>query len=140
MLCVAGESGVKGPSSMLVLLLLCWAPFSVFCMHLIYVQAARRCSRHQDLQQHYSPDTSLHWDSTPYSSFLRGNSHLQNLGWAIAVSAPSPGSSSILTAPLRAGGITPTENRRKLGPGEWPQPHLGRAILAGASGCLEPPP
>ena len=109
-------SGVKGPRSMLVLLLLCWAPFSVFCMHLIYVQAARRCSRHQDLQQHYSSDSSLHWDSTPYSSFLRGNSHLQNLGWAIAVSAPSPGSSSGPHCPSETRWYHPHGEQEEAGP------------------------
>ena len=89
---LAVMSRVKGPSTMPVHLLVHQAPFSVFCMCIIYVQATGRCSRDPGPQEHCSPDTSLHWNPTPCSSFLWGNSPLWSLGWAIAVSALSPGS------------------------------------------------
>ena len=48
--------------------------------------------------------------------------------------APKPSESTCLSPQRRTGGSW------AQGPGMWPQPPPGRAILGGASGCLEPLP
>ena len=122
-------------------LLVLRAPFSVFCMYIIYVQATGRCSRPQDLQEHCSPDTDLHWDPTPCSSFLRGNSLLWSLGWAIAVTALSPGSSSDPHCTSESRWYHPHREQEEAGPRVQEHGHvpcLGRTVRGGASVCFQP--
>ena len=67
-------------------------------------------------QEHCSPDTSLHWDPTPWSSLLR--EILPCAAWA----GPSLcqhchlGPNQDLTAPLRAGACHPNGEQEEAGP------------------------
>jgi len=105
-----------------------WAPFSVLCMYVIHVQQQGGAVT-PGPQEHCSPDTSLYWDPTSCSSFLRGNSLLWSLGWAIAVSALSPGSLSRPHCPSESTCLSPqqrTGGSWAQGPGMWPQPPPGK--------------
>ena len=119
-----------------------WAPFPVLCMYVIHVQQQGGAVT-PGPQEHCSPDTSLHWDPTPCSSFLQGNSLLWSLGWAIAVTALSPGSSSDPHCTSESRWYHPHGEQEEAGPRVQEcghSPHLGRTILGGASGCLKPLP
>ena len=113
-----------------------WAPFPVLCMYVKHVQQQGGAVT-PGPQEHCSPDTSLHCDPTSSPSLLRGNSPLCSLGWAIAVSALSPGSLSRPHCPSESTCLSPqrrTGGSWAQGAGVWPQPPPGRAILGGASG------
>ena len=120
-----------------------WAPFPVLCMYIIYVQ-----------QQGGAVDMGTSRSTSPMIPiFTRiplpvplscGEIHPCG-AWA----GPSLcqhshlGPNQGLTAPLRARACHPKREQEEAGPRVQEcghSPHLGRAVLGGASGCLEPLP
>ena len=120
-----------------------WAPFPVLCVYIIYVQ-----------QQGGAVDMGTSRSTSPMIPiFTRiplpvplscGEIHPCG-AWA----GPSLcqhshlGPNQGLTAPLRARACHPKREQEEAGPRVQEcghSPHLGRAVLGGASGCLEPLP